>query len=223
MTREAAPVEAAPPRVEPLPPVQRVAEVAAPASIRPPVGQAMPGNLAAFVDWLGQDFQPEAAWHGPLFLPPVQEHARLLVLCEMPDDGADEGGLPFTMPAARLVTAMLAAIGLDAGAIGFAPLATRRPPGGHLDESTFDTLAGRTRHYLALVRPQAVLILGDRTSRALVAAQDGGAVKGLPEIHHAGGIVPAAAFAGPELLMRRPIAKAASWQTLRLLHGILNA
>jgi len=188
----------------------------------------MPTDLAAFRAWLVDDpAQPEAAWHGAFFLPPAREAMRLLVLCDMPEDGAapeaDGTALPFTGARARLVTAMLGAIGLAPEEVGFASLCTRRPPGGLVDEESFEGLTGRMRHYLALARPQAALILGDRTSRALLAAHGGTRSERLPEIHHAGGTVPAAAVAGPELLMRRPMAKAASWQALRLLHGTISA
>jgi uracil-DNA glycosylase len=218
------PEPAAVPRGDARTPVQHVAEAAPVAPIRAPAGRGMPGDLAAFRTWLAEDAsQPEATWNGPLFIPSAQDNAPLLVISEMPEDGADEGGPPFKGAAARLLTAMLGAIGLTIEQVAFAPLCMRRPPGGLIDEATFDGLTDRMRHYLALARPRTVLILGDRTSRALIAAQGAAKAGQLPEIHHKGGTVPAAAVTGLELLMRRPMAKAASWQTLRLLHGTLNA
>jgi len=204
-------------------PSARVAEAARVTPIRPAIGQAMPGDLAAFRAWLAKDAtQPEAAWSGPLFLPSEASDARLILLCDMPDDGAEAGALPFAMPTARFVTAMLSAIGLKPEEAAFAPLAVRRPPGGMLDEAATAALASRMRHYLGLATPRAALILGDRTSRALLAAQGVPGAAGLPEINHAGGTIPVAALASPELLMRRPLAKAASWQTLRLLTGVMG-
>ncbi len=98
----------------------------------------------------------------------------------------------------------------------------RRAPGGLLDNDIARDLARRMRHYLGLARPRAALILGDKTSRALLAAQAAPAPSNLPEINHDGGTMPVAALAGPELLMRRPLAKAASWQTLRLLSKVVG-
>src|SRR5690606_17306978 len=139
-----------------------------------------------------------------------------------PDDGWSEGPLPYVGQTARFVTAMLGAIGLRAEETAFAPLAMRRPPGGLLDERAIAALAERMRHYLGLARPRAALILGDRTSRALIAPQSPPTPGSLPEINHAGGRLASAALAAPELLMRRPMAKAASWQTLRLLHDAIG-
>ena len=192
-------------------------------ALAPAPAQPMPGDLASFRAWLAQDgAQPEAAWTGPIFVPPAKEQARLIVLCDMPDVDASDGALPFADAAARFVTAMLGAIGVKPDEAAFAPLAMRRPPGGLLDDATTVALTVRMRHYLGLARPRAALILGDRTSRALLAAGAPLGAANLPEINHAGGTVPVAALASPDLLMRRPLAKAASWQTLRLLSGVLN-
>jgi DNA polymerase len=204
-------------------PRARVAEAAPVALARPISGQPMPGDLAGFRAWLAQDAaQPEAAWSGPLFLPPEAPDARLIVICDMPDADIEAGALPFAPPAARFVTAMLAAIGLKPEDAAFAPLAIRRAPGGLLDNDVARILARRMRHYLGMARPRAALVLGDKTSRALLAAGTVATPANLPEINHDGGTLPVAALAGPELLMRRPLAKAASWQTLRLLHGAIG-
>jgi len=219
---DVAPTEVAPVET----PRQRVAEPAKVVPIRAPGHPAnapfMPSDLAAFQSWLAADeTQPEAAWNGPLFLPPAVTNARLLILCDMPDDAAAGPALPLSGAATRFVEAMLSAIGLTLDDVAFAPLAIRPAPGGLLDEATVATLAVRMRHYLGLARPQAALILGDKTSRALIAAQAAPTPGNLPEINHGSGTLPVAALAGPELLMRRPLAKAASWQTLRLLRGVI--
>ncbi|MBO9580007.1 MAG: hypothetical protein J7498_03875 [Sphingobium sp.] len=200
----------------------RVAESTAATPIRADNAQAMPSSLADFRAWLQEQPQPETLWSGPLFLPSEAVNARLLVICDMPDEGAQSDTVPFAPPTARFVAAMLTAIGLDLEHVAFAPLAMRRAPGGLLDNEIARSLAQRMRRYLALARPQAALILGDKTSRALLAAQVSTNSANLPEINHDGGTLPVAALAGPDLLMRRPLAKAASWQTLRLLHGMLN-
>ncbi len=203
-------------------PRQRVAEAATVVPIRAPDAPYMPRDLAAFRAWLAQEeAQPEAGWSGPMFLPPEATSARLLILCDMPDDVATGPALPLSGAATRFVEAMLSALGLALDDVAFAPLAMRRPPGGLLDDATVRTLAARMRHYLGLASPRAALILGDRTSRALLAAQAAPAPGNLPQINHDSGTLPVAALAGPELLMRRPLAKAASWQTLRLLNGVI--
>lgn len=199
-----------------------VAEPAAVATLRSPNAPFMPTDLGGFRAWLQEQPQPESLWSGPLFLPAEAVNARLLVICDMPDDGAAPEHSPFAPPTGRFVSAMLSAIGLKPEDAAFAPLAMRRAPGGLLDNEVARDLALRMRHYLALARPRAALILGDKTSRALLAAQAAPGPANLPEINHDGGTLPVAALAGPDLLMRRPMAKAASWQTLRLLNEVLN-
>jgi len=204
-------------------PRQRVAEPAPVVPIRPTGTPFMPSDLEGFRAWLTQgDTQPEALWSGPLFLPSDAVNARLLVITDMPEDEPVGPLVPFAAPAARLLTAMLSAIGLKPEDVVFAPLAMRRAPGGLLDNDIARDLARRMRHYLGLARPRAALILGDKTSRALLAAQAAPGPASLPEINHEGGTLPVAALAGPELLMRRPLAKAASWQTLRLLSDVVG-
>lgn len=200
--------------------VTPIRQVTAPIAARAST-QGMPGDLTEFCAWLGHD-QPESDWSGPLYLPPEALNARLLVLVDMPDDEPAGPLMPLAAPAARFLSAMLAAIGVSDEDSAVAPLAMRRPPGGLLDEKLTATLAARMRHYLGLARPRAAIILGDRTSRALIAAQVSPSIGNLPEINHAAGTLPVAALAGPQLLMTRPLAKAASWQTLRLLHDLIG-
>jgi DNA polymerase len=208
----AAPAIALAPRLDDAPPV---------APAQAPRG-AMPGDLAAFLDWLARDpGQPEARWTGPAFPPPARAGAPLLILADMPDAGADDPALPFAPHAARFLAAMLGAIGLRLDQVGFAPLAMRRPPGGLLDDASHAALATRMRHYLGLAAPRAALILGDRTSRALVTPVGAPGAATLPDIRLDGATLIAAALPSADHLMRRPPAKAASWQALRLLaHAI---
>jgi uracil-DNA glycosylase len=216
---EEAPHPATPVRAEPAE-VQRAETPAAPT--RRAARHAMPNDLAAFRDWLAEDpAQPEAHWSGPACLPPATAGARLLILCDMPDAAADNPGSPFTPGTRRFLAAMLGAIGLRSEAAAIAPLAFRRPPGGLIDDPTMVLLANRTRHWLGLVGARAVLILGDRTSRALLATQMPAPTDNLLTLHYAGGTLPAAALPSPEHLMRRPRAKEASWQALRLLIGAI--
>lgn len=185
-----------------------------------PASRPAPNDLASFREWLASDpTQPESAWTGQLCLPPALAGTRLLILADMPDDSFAEADRPFAPERLRFIGAMLAAIGLSLDDAGFAPLALRRPPGGLLDEANFTALSGRMRHYLALARPQAALILGDRTARALGADQAGR----LSRITLDRLALSTAALPNPDLLMRRPAAKAASWQTLRHLRDILTA
>lgn len=209
-------------------PTPTAARSFAAASPSPAPLHAMPADLAAFRTWLAEDpTQPETAWTGPMCLPPAMAKARLLILTDMPDDGFDDPALPFAPANARFVAAMLGNLGLALGDVAIAPLAMRRPPGAILEEATLSALASRMRHYMMLAAPCAALILGDRTSRALTGAQDAPATARLTKINLSAGNLAGnlitAALASPDHLMRRPTAKAASWQTLRLLTGVIAA
>jgi hypothetical protein len=202
-----------------VPQQPRVAEVVAPA----PRPTAMPDALPAFLDWFGSDAgQPEAAWDGALILPPAIEHARLLVIIEMPGISASDSATLVEPGQRRFIDAMLASLGIKPEEAPCVSLAARRPPGGLLDEATLGRLAQRMTHYLGLTAPGAAIILGDRTSRALIGSHWTPAGDGLHKINHGEGRVEAVSLPGLDLLMGRPAAKAKSWQTLRLLQGMLN-
>ena len=220
LTRPAAPVPAA---------MERPAEVtpspAAPAPIAASsaLAAAMPQDLPAFLDWLARDTaQPEAGWDSALILPPALHEARLLVIVEMPAAGAADAASLLEAGQRRFISAMLASLGLTPDDMPLVSMATRRPPGGVLDEATLSALAARMTHYLGLARPQTAIILGDRMSRALLGTQWNPRTPGLPLLNHRAGTMPVIALAGADLLMSRPMAKAKSWQALRLLHGAMN-
>ncbi|MBN8819920.1 MAG: hypothetical protein J0I80_14505 [Sphingomonas sp.] len=190
----------------------------------PTVLVSMPETLPAFLDWLAQDKnQPEAAWDGALILPPALAQARLMVIVEMPAMHASDAESLLAPDQRRFIDAMLASLGVAPADRAIVSLAARRPPGGLLDEETLGRLTTRMTHYLRLARPRAAIILGDRTSRALIGAQWSPNGERLHKINQGGGILHAVALAGPELLMSRPVAKANSWQALRRLHGIVTA
>jgi hypothetical protein len=210
-TKEAAPVSA--------PPQPRMAEVVAPA----PHPTSMPGTLPAFLDWLGSDTgQPEATWDGALILPPAIERTRLLVIIEMPTIGASDSATLVEPGQRRFIDAMLASLGLRPDEAPCVSLAARRPPGGLLDEATLTRLAQRMTHYLGLTGPGAAVILGDRTSRALIGPHWTLTGDGLQKVNHGEGRIEAVSLPGLDLLMGRPAAKAKSWQALRLLQGMLT-
>jgi DNA polymerase len=214
---------AAAPAATPLTPAAqpRHAEAPAPAAART---RPMPESLPAFLDWLAQDKnQPEAAWDGALILPPALAQARLLVIVEMPTMHATNAETLLDPAQRRFIDAMMASLAVAPADRAIVSLAARRPPGGLLDEETLGRLAARMTQYLRLARPRAAIILGDRTSRALIGAQWSPNGERLHKINHGDGILQAIALAGPELLMSRPVAKANSWQALRRLHGIVTA
>ncbi len=142
-----------------------------------------------------------------------------MVVGEIPGESGDSA---FDASAHVLLAAMLGALGVAPDGVALATLALRRPAAGLIVEEQLGPLGNRFRHYLGLSRPRALLILGDRTARALGVTSDGSAGRGLQSVKTMTGTIAAAAIPNPALLMRRPRAKAESWKTVRHLSGVLR-
>ena len=117
---------------------------------------------------------------------------------------------------------MLASLGLTSTDVPALSLAMRCAPAGVMDDDVQSRLGKRMVHYLGLARPKTALLIGDRTSRAIIGKSWSPNASGMLTIDHHGGTTSLVTLPAFEMLMSRPAAKARSWQTLRLLHGILN-
>lgn len=184
--------------------------------------QSMPQELGAFLDWLQKDAsQPEASWMGALITPPNLIDQPLLLIVDMPAPEAIDQASLLEAPQRRLANAMLASLGLPSEGVPALSLAMRCAPAGVMDEDVQSHLGKRMIHYLGLARPKAAILIGDRTSRAIIGKSWSPNASGLLNIDYQGGTTSLVTLPGFEMLMSRPAAKARSWQTLRLLHGIL--
>lgn len=177
-----------------------------------------PRTLDSFRTWLAHDpGQPERRWPGQPILPEGPEGASLMVVTDLPDPAdADEGRL-LADRAGLLFDAMLRAIGLDRGTIYLASLFTARRPGGMVEAADLDAAATRMRTHVMLARPRRLLLLGDRTTRALMPTNGAFPANSLRDFNHEGGIVPAIATFHPRLLLTQPAAKAECWRVLQSL------
>ncbi|WP_422634443.1 uracil-DNA glycosylase family protein [Sphingobium sp.] len=187
-------------------------------SAAPAVIQEKPRTLETFLAWLtGDPAQPERRWTGAPILPVGGQNATLMVVTDLPDPADMTEGRLLADRAGDLFDAMLRAIGLDRSMIHLASLFTARPPGGMVEAADLATVATRMRTHVALARPRRLLILGDRTIRALGGANGGAASEGLHDFNHEGGTVPAVATFHPRLLLTQPAAKAECWRALQSL------
>jgi hypothetical protein len=185
--------------------------------------QPTPDTLPAFVDWIAQDSdQPEADWHGPLIPLPLLEKPQLLLIIDMPPAHAQDVEGLLDDDQRRFVSAVVSALGLSPGEAPCISLTMRAAPGGLLDDQALSHLGTRMRRYLGFVKPGAVIVLGDRASRALLGDRWRPGAKSLEHVVLPHGGVDIVPLAGLDLLMSRPAAKAKSWQLLRSLHGRLN-
>jgi DNA polymerase len=112
-----------------------------------------------------------------------------------------------------LFDAMLRAIGLSRAQVHITSLFLSRPPGGMVEAADLATVAARLRTHVALASPQRLLLLGDRTIRALSPSAE----NSLQFFNHDGGTVPAFATFHPRLLLGQPAAKAECWRVLQRL------
>ncbi len=177
-----------------------------------------PRTLEAFQQWLATDpAQPERGWHGQPILPTGPAMARLMVVTDMPDPADVAAASLLADRAGLLLDAMLAAIGLARGDIYLTSLFLSRAPGGMVEAADLGVAAERMRSHVALAAPRRLLILGDRTTRALMPSNDSRPADALRPFNHDGGTVPALATFHPRLLLGQPAAKAECWRVLQSL------
>jgi DNA polymerase len=183
----------------------------------PAHGREMPSSLPDFLAWLKTSADvPEAAWGGARIVPDAAFPADIMVIADMPDLEDMEAGVLLSNATGHLFDRMLAAIGLQRSAIHLCSLACARPPGGMLDAESGNRLAQIMRRHIALTAPKRVLLLGDKTSRALLAADASGGRGKLQTLNHDNGTLDAVATFHPRFLMRQPAAKAECWKDLQL-------
>lgn len=193
----------------------RLAHLPPPVAAATTLPDAFPATLETFHAWLAASPDlPEARWPGRRALPSGSAEPALMVVLDMPDGAGDS---LLSGDAAALLDNILRAMGVARDHVYFSSLSLSRPAGGILDAQVLPPLAARMAHHMGLVRPKAALLLGDKTSRALVPASSSPSSRFLPAINHASGTVPAVATYHPALMLHQPMAKAECWRALQNL------
>ncbi|SFP39382.1 uracil-DNA glycosylase family protein [Sphingomonas rubra] len=197
-------------------PAARAPAVAAPAPASP---TALPASIEAFAAWRTGPDAPEAGWSGVSLAASGPMDARVMVLIDCPEREDGDAGALLSGAAGRLFDRMLAAIGLSRGAVHLAAVCARRPAAGRMPREFEARLGEVARHLVELAAPERLLLLGEATSRAILAA-DRAAVRGrLQPFNHKAGQTQVVASHHPRLLLERPALKAESWRDLQLLMG----
>ena len=188
-----------------------------PPNVRPPsalaVSQALE-TLHLFRDWLGTaPSLPLAGAGATRVLPQGQESAPVMLVAEMParEDAAE--GKPIGGEAWRLMTRMLAAVGIPAEDAYTATLSCFHTPGAKMGAEELAECAGIARQHITLAKPKRLLLLGDAPARALL-GKPLAAARG--HVHKVEGIRTVATF-HPRFLINRPSDKALAWRDLLLL------
>lgn len=193
------------------------ASASAPNSVSASKSAAKPTTLDEFRTWLLQDpDQPEHRWAGAPLLPPAVPGAPIMIIVDMPDAADIAAGTLLADKAGQLLDAMLAAIGISRDQVQLASLFLSRPPGGMVETSDLVIAASRMRTHVALAAPRVLLLLGDRTVRALLSECET-TRNDLHNFNHDEGTVSAFAAFHPRLLLGQPAAKAECWRTLQKL------
>lgn len=132
-----------------------------------------------------------------------------------PDD--DRTGRPFSGPSGALLDRMLAAIGRDRSSVYLTNLYLWRAAGGRppsAEETRLSTLI--LRRHIELVRPRALLVMGDKPAKALFDTDT--AITRLRgswiELTFGELTVPALPTFNPAYLLRMPAHKALAWRDL---------
>lgn len=183
---------------------------------------SLPATLAAFTTWRIGDDAPERTWGAPLVPPSGPADAALIVLIEMPErEDAGEGRL-LGGKCGRLFDRMLAAIGLDREQVHIASIAAARPVSSRIPRETVTPLTAMTRHYVGLLRPKALLLLGNAPCQVMLDDLCQQARGRLRPLNQDGATLALASF-HPQQLIERPQWKAESWKDLQMLKGALES
>lgn len=141
-----------------------------------------------------------------------------------PDD--DRTGRPFSGPSGALLDRMLAAIGRDRSSVYLTNLFLWRAAGGRPpsdEETRLSTLI--LRRHIELVRPRALLVMGDKPSKALFDTDT--AITRLRgrwiDLAVGEAVVSALPTFNPAYLLRMPAHKALSWADLRAFKSRIDA
>ena len=210
-----------------------LAPAPAPLPLVAPAGEpvatpALPADWRAFSAWRCGNDAPEAGWPGGWIAASGPDRAQVMVLTDCPDrdDLREEPCALLSGAPGRLFDRMLAAIGLRRDEVHMAAVCAKRPVAGRLPPESTARLAEVALHHVAVVRPRALLLLGNAASRAVLAIDAREARGRLHLLNHDGGQGDGKQAAGrtrviaslhPRFLLERPIAKADAWADLRAL------
>lgn len=198
--------------------------VAAPLRPAPsPVSTALPASLPATIEafdgWWSDAADVPGAGGGAARVPASgPRDAWLMLITDCPDAEDASAGHLFAGKSGLLLDAMLAAIGLSRAEVRIGALVASRPAGGMIDPALTDRLAHVARHHVSLVRPKALLVMGQHAMRML---NIDAATTDQPQFNHDGGSVVVRGIHHPRLLIERPLLKRQAWEALKQVRTFL--
>jgi len=148
--------------------------------------------------------------------------AELMFVGEAPGYHEDRQGIPFVGQSGKLLTTLLAGIGLRREDVFIANVVKCRPPGNRVPEpAEAEACAGFLDRQVDAIRPAVICALGATAVRRLLGDERPlSAVRG--RAHQFRG-VPVIATYHPAYLLRNPSAKALTWQDIRKVMELARA
>jgi uracil-DNA glycosylase len=150
--------------------------------------------------------------------------AELMVLDYAPGETEEGSGAPFSGPEARLLGAMLAAIGRSFENAYCAYFSPWRPPGGQkLAPHAVAALAPFARRHIELAQPRVVLLLGDAaTSLASPSGSRGSPYAQRLDLRLEQASPIALSAPGLAAMLKTPALKPQAWRALRLAAQVMG-
>lgn len=205
----------APPEPEPVSGEDRSAPVtkfaAPPPPPRPRIGgdpQGWPQDLDAFRQWWLEDPSLDGGQVSRRIASRGSVAAPLMVLVEQPEEEDTENLL--TGSQGKLLSAMLAAMGIEQDSVYLASVLVRRTPLPDIPALAEAGLGEVTRHHLHLAAPQRVIVFGANIL-PLLGNDPAQTAQSLRSFNHEGRTIPLLAAHGLDAMVR-PTAKAAFWR-----------
>jgi uracil-DNA glycosylase family 4 len=180
--------------------------------------EELPDQLDLFQAWLQSSARlPFAAPAAPRICPAGDPASGLMIMIDMPTAEDCAAGTLLSGEIGRLFDRMLAAIGRDRGSIYFAALSCLRSADGRLTGEPEKQCGLLARHHIGLVRPKALLLLGDGAAKSLLGLPAFRARGRWHEVATHSGPVRTIATLSPRQLLTAPAQKAHAWADLQML------
>jgi DNA polymerase len=206
-----------------LAPKVPAAKASAPVA-EPEQTETLPDQLGAFQTWLAAtDSLPFAAPGARRVAPAGEAGAGLMVVTDAPSAEDAAAGTLFSGETGALFDRMLAAIGQSRETIYLAPLSPVAPPAGKIGGGNLQRLTEILRHHIGLVKPGALLVFGNDTSRGLFGAVTAQMRGRWLELETPQGPVRAVVTIRPQELHGNRNLRAMAWEDLQMLMEGLKA
>lgn len=177
----------------------------------------LPDTLEAFYEWLATTpALPGLNWSQYRIMPRGNPDARLMIISDCPDGADMEQRSLFSGAPGKLLQAMLKAIDIALDDVVLTPFSYTRPPGGRIDPETGRALLTIMRHHIKLLQPKRLLLLGDKTSRALVGMDLREGRGWLRDFNYDDAKVASIVTFHPRFLLERPQFKREAWEDLKM-------